>query len=237
VLFHPDEAVVGAIRTVFDRFAEFGSARRVWLWFRHRLAYRDRSAGWLPLTPPSITSSRIRCMAAKLSRFSAMLALTPTAKPSVNATSMNTAPSRNACATSPWIGGRFSSRTIIRVLSIGPVLSIQVRASRAGYTGFALRLPLRSIRSPRLRQIHPDTSVLQLWISLEALRNTCGLITMWHDRVSRARNFGGAGGHTARCGSFEDGGMRRPRNTTCDRQDRGIRRRTKPSVIEFPSRR
>src|SRR5437870_4238907 len=30
----PDEAVVGAIRTVFGRFAEFGSARRVWLWFR-----------------------------------------------------------------------------------------------------------------------------------------------------------------------------------------------------------
>jgi DNA invertase Pin-like site-specific DNA recombinase/predicted DNA-binding transcriptional regulator AlpA/uncharacterized protein YndB with AHSA1/START domain len=34
VLFHPDEAVTGAIRTVFARFAEFGSARRVWLWFR-----------------------------------------------------------------------------------------------------------------------------------------------------------------------------------------------------------
>ena len=34
VLFHPDQAVTGAIRTVFERFAEFGSARRVWLWFR-----------------------------------------------------------------------------------------------------------------------------------------------------------------------------------------------------------
>jgi DNA invertase Pin-like site-specific DNA recombinase/predicted DNA-binding transcriptional regulator AlpA len=34
VLFHPDEAVTGAIRTVFERFAELGSARRVWLWFR-----------------------------------------------------------------------------------------------------------------------------------------------------------------------------------------------------------
>ncbi|MGC4053165.1 MAG: recombinase family protein [Paludibaculum sp.] len=34
VLFHPDAAVCGAIRTVFERFAEFGSARRVWLWFR-----------------------------------------------------------------------------------------------------------------------------------------------------------------------------------------------------------
>jgi DNA invertase Pin-like site-specific DNA recombinase len=34
ILFHPDESVVTAIRNVFDRFAETGSARRVWLWFR-----------------------------------------------------------------------------------------------------------------------------------------------------------------------------------------------------------
>jgi DNA invertase Pin-like site-specific DNA recombinase len=37
VLFHPDEAVTGAIRAVFDRFAEMGSVRRVWLWFRSEL--------------------------------------------------------------------------------------------------------------------------------------------------------------------------------------------------------
>jgi DNA invertase Pin-like site-specific DNA recombinase len=34
VCFHPDDAVVTAIRTVFARFSETGSARRVWLWFR-----------------------------------------------------------------------------------------------------------------------------------------------------------------------------------------------------------
>ena len=34
VRYHPDEAVGTAIRQVFARFAETGSARRVWLWFR-----------------------------------------------------------------------------------------------------------------------------------------------------------------------------------------------------------
>lgn len=34
VRFHPDEAVVTTIRTIFARFAEMGSVRRVWLWFR-----------------------------------------------------------------------------------------------------------------------------------------------------------------------------------------------------------
>src|SRR6266699_3318462 len=34
VRFHPDEAIVTVIRDVFARFAEMGSARRVWLWFR-----------------------------------------------------------------------------------------------------------------------------------------------------------------------------------------------------------
>src|SRR3989449_8313476 len=34
VRFHPDEAVVSSIRTVFTRFAELGSVRQVWLWFR-----------------------------------------------------------------------------------------------------------------------------------------------------------------------------------------------------------
>ena len=122
VLFHPDEAVTGAIRTVFERFAEFGSARRVWLWFRSEglsfplqtrpPACRGRSAG-LPLpTPHSIMSSPIRCM----------LALTPTAKPDTNVTSMNRAPSENGRVICPWTSGRCSSETIIPASSIGPPL-------------------------------------------------------------------------------------------------------------------
>jgi DNA invertase Pin-like site-specific DNA recombinase len=34
VCFHPDAAVIGAVRTVFARFAEMGSVRQVWLWLR-----------------------------------------------------------------------------------------------------------------------------------------------------------------------------------------------------------
>src|SRR5260221_10316507 len=34
VRLHPDAAVTSAIRTIFARFAELGSVRRVWLWLR-----------------------------------------------------------------------------------------------------------------------------------------------------------------------------------------------------------
>jgi hypothetical protein len=34
VRFHPDEAVVRTIHTVFSKFTELGSVRKVWLWFR-----------------------------------------------------------------------------------------------------------------------------------------------------------------------------------------------------------
>lgn len=36
ILLHPDEAVVGVIRAVFERFAACGSARAVWLWLREQ---------------------------------------------------------------------------------------------------------------------------------------------------------------------------------------------------------
>jgi DNA invertase Pin-like site-specific DNA recombinase len=34
IIFHPDQAVTGAIHTVFEKFTEMGSVRQVWLWFR-----------------------------------------------------------------------------------------------------------------------------------------------------------------------------------------------------------
>jgi DNA invertase Pin-like site-specific DNA recombinase/predicted DNA-binding transcriptional regulator AlpA len=34
ILINPDQAIATTIRNVFDKFKEFGSARRVWLWFR-----------------------------------------------------------------------------------------------------------------------------------------------------------------------------------------------------------
>lgn len=46
VLLDPDEAVRGAIQTVFDRFTEVGSARRVWLHFRcEALLFPSRQHG------------------------------------------------------------------------------------------------------------------------------------------------------------------------------------------------
>ena len=44
--FHPDQAVTGAIRTIFERFAESGSVRQVWLWFQsQKLSFPLQSHG------------------------------------------------------------------------------------------------------------------------------------------------------------------------------------------------
>jgi DNA invertase Pin-like site-specific DNA recombinase len=48
VLLHPDEAVFGAIRVVFERFAEMGSARQVWLWFRQQGLHFPLQSSTLP---------------------------------------------------------------------------------------------------------------------------------------------------------------------------------------------
>jgi DNA invertase Pin-like site-specific DNA recombinase len=36
ILMHPDQAVTGAIHTVFEKFIQLGSARQVWLWFQSK---------------------------------------------------------------------------------------------------------------------------------------------------------------------------------------------------------
>jgi DNA invertase Pin-like site-specific DNA recombinase len=56
VRFHPDAAVCAAIRTVFARFSELGSARRVWLWFRSEglsFPLQRRSGGSIRWVDPS----------------------------------------------------------------------------------------------------------------------------------------------------------------------------------------
>ena len=59
VLMHPDAAVTGAIRAVFDRFAEFGSARRVWLWFHSeglRFPLQEGPCGQIRWVAPTYTA-------------------------------------------------------------------------------------------------------------------------------------------------------------------------------------
>ena len=56
VLFDPDESITGAVRTVFEKFDEFGSVRQVWIWFRgQKLLLPSRphpnsNVRWIPPT-------------------------------------------------------------------------------------------------------------------------------------------------------------------------------------------
>ena len=63
ILVHPDEAVRGAITTVFDRFAELGSARATWIWYRGEglpFPYQDgRRAGLEWVTPSYLQIHRV----------------------------------------------------------------------------------------------------------------------------------------------------------------------------------
>src|SRR6266511_3423421 len=61
VRLHPDAAVSGAIRTVFERFAECGSGSAPrGCGSRCRPPRSTRSSGWCPPTPPSTTYSPTR---------------------------------------------------------------------------------------------------------------------------------------------------------------------------------
>ena len=75
VRVHPDAAVVGAIRNIFDRFAEFGSARRVWLWFQsERLPFplqngSDGRIRWVVATYTRSEGTRLNSSHLRLSRM------------------------------------------------------------------------------------------------------------------------------------------------------------------------
>jgi DNA invertase Pin-like site-specific DNA recombinase len=56
VLLHPDEAVRGAIKTVFDRFDELGSVRATWTWYRGEglaFPYQGNHRGGVEWVTPS----------------------------------------------------------------------------------------------------------------------------------------------------------------------------------------
>jgi DNA invertase Pin-like site-specific DNA recombinase len=60
VLLHPDQAVTGALRSLFEKFSELGSARRVWLWFRtEKLLFPHQCAnGKIQWITPTYTAIR-----------------------------------------------------------------------------------------------------------------------------------------------------------------------------------
>ena len=64
ILLDGDEAIRGAIQTIFDRFAELGSVRQVWLWMRREgvqfplRRWRERAAVGDPDLPPDPQRAR-----------------------------------------------------------------------------------------------------------------------------------------------------------------------------------
>ena len=61
VLLHADDEVVGAIRGVFERFAEIGSVRGVWMWFRDQeltLPRRQPDGKAIRWRPPTVNAIR-----------------------------------------------------------------------------------------------------------------------------------------------------------------------------------
>jgi DNA invertase Pin-like site-specific DNA recombinase len=48
ILMHPDQAVTGAIHTVFEKFVQMGSVRQVWLWFQSKKLHFPLQTSTLP---------------------------------------------------------------------------------------------------------------------------------------------------------------------------------------------
>jgi len=103
VLLHRDEAIRGAIAVIFERFAEFGSARQVWLWLR-------REAVQFPLQSRRsvrfVGSRRATTRYTACSPTPSTPAPTPSARRAANATSTSTASRASASVASRRQTGR-----------------------------------------------------------------------------------------------------------------------------------
>src|SRR2546427_631461 len=97
ILLDPDEAVVNAVRNVFQRFLEFGSARKTWLWFLEQE---------LPLPNRRFQGAEIQWVAATYHAVHMVLTNPPYAgvyaygRPAASATSMTPAWFASACVSS-----------------------------------------------------------------------------------------------------------------------------------------
>ena len=102
ILLDGDEAVRGAIQTIFDRFAELGSVRQVWLWMRRegvmfpmrRFAYGEIQ--WQVPTYHQVHG---------VSRVPSTPARTRSGRPAGSATSTRTATPASGCVASPKQNG------------------------------------------------------------------------------------------------------------------------------------
>jgi DNA invertase Pin-like site-specific DNA recombinase len=97
ILLDPDEAVRGAIATIFERFGELGSVRQVWLWMRRervQFPMRRFAHGEIEWTTP--TYHQIH----SVSRARSMPAPTRSARPAASAMSMSTGRRASGCVAS-----------------------------------------------------------------------------------------------------------------------------------------
>ena len=130
--------------SVFERFAEFGSARRVWLWLRSEsLSFPLQNAAGRP-GPDPLGCSHLHRDPSHPHQSGVCWRLHLRQEPSTNATSMNTAPSKNASGICPWISGLFSSGASSRLHRLGHLQANQTRLDsntrpRPHRTGGAVR--------------------------------------------------------------------------------------------------
>ena len=102
ILLDPDEAIRGAIQTIFDRFAELGSVRQVWLWMR-------REGVHVPDAPLRLWRDRVDIptyhQVHSVLESPSMPARTRSGRPAASATSTSTATRASGCVASPKQNG------------------------------------------------------------------------------------------------------------------------------------